>query len=401
MAGGNVSPQLGPLFAAAGAKYGIPANVLAGIASVETNLGDNISTSSTGAQGLMQFEPSTAKSLGVNPYNARSAIFGAAKLLVQSGYHKNPRFAIGAYNGGAGNPQYGYADQVLSEANRLKGQTARFAGQGMPSMPSTKGPSAGVHSGGVGQIPQFKVTTKQGFDQQGYNAAMANSIAGNYLSGQGKDPYAAGAPNTGLSTASSANPLLASGALSTGTPNASDYMTAKTSLQQISGSQVAMHPNGQMQLANQAVSDAKNAGANQDTQKLLRMVKFVIGAQYSQANHDDINQNEFSVKAKGTDCSGLISWLMGPQGLGIWKGSLATPDIPSAPGLQAGKGQQITLYNNAQAGNAGHVFIQIGNQYFASEGGVGVHQLPASEVQGYLQHGSDGGTYQAFHPKGL
>lgn len=235
MAGGNVSPQLGPLFAAAGAKYGIPANVLAGIASVETNLGDNISTSSTGAQGLMQFEPSTAKSLGVNPYNARSAIFGAAKLLVQSGYYKNPRFAIGAYNGGAGNPQYGYADQVLSEANRLKGQTARYTGQGLPAMPQMgkTAKASSAQSGAVGQIPQFKVNTTQGFDQAGYDAAVSKSIAGNYLVGQGKDPYAVGAPNTGLSTAAGANPLLASGALSTGTPNPADYQTAQTSLQQI------------------------------------------------------------------------------------------------------------------------------------------------------------------------
>lgn len=245
--------------------------------------------------------------------------------------------------------------------------------------------------------PTFKAITTQGFDQAGFHAAQKAAFAGRYLASSGsKDPYSVGAPKTGLEGSASL-----AGILPTMAPNPSDYQTAQTQLQKIAGAPVAMHPTGQVALANKAITDAKNAGAGPAAQKLLRMLKFVSGAGYSQGNHDDINQNEFSVKAKGTDCSGLISWLMGPQGLGIWSSSLATPAIPNAPGLQAGQGKVVTIYNNRQPGNAGHVFIRVGNQYFASEGGVGVHQLPLSEVQGYLTHGSDGGTYQAYHPKGL
>jgi hypothetical protein len=69
--------------------------------------------------------------------------------------------------------------------------------------------------------------------------------------------------------------------------------------------------------------------------------------------------------------------------------------------MQAGAGKAITVWNNEQAGNAGHVFIQIGQQYFASEGGSGIKQISAGEAAGYIAHGSDGGTYQALHPKGL
>ena len=138
------------------------------------------------------------------------------------------------------------------------------------------------------------------------------------------------------------------------------------------------------------------------TAKLLRMAQMVVGAPYNQGNFAAaIDHGAGFIKSGGVDCSGFVSWLMGPQGLGIWNHAYATPNIPNAPGLQQGQGNHITIWNNDQPGNAGHVFIQFADRYFASEGGVGVRQLPASEVQMYLTQGSDGGHYVPFHPKGL
>jgi len=151
MAGGNVTPALGPLFAAAGNQYHIPPQVLAGVASVETGLGSNRSTSSTGAQGLMQFEPGTAKGLGVNPYNDRSSVFGAAKLLTQYGYHQNPLRAIGAYNGGPGNPQYGYANLVMSESKRLAPQMNHYLNAALGARPNMKQVAQQRAAGGYSQ----------------------------------------------------------------------------------------------------------------------------------------------------------------------------------------------------------------------------------------------------------
>lgn len=162
---------------------------------------------------------------------------------------------------------------------------------------------------------------------------------------------------------------------------------------------------GQVAITNKAVADAAAAGAPQDVQHLLKMIHNVNGSAYSTANHDDINERDVNIKAAGTDCSGFVSWLMGPHGLGIWSTSLATPSIDDAPGILKGAGKQITIWNNDNPGASGHVFIQIGTgkhaQYWASEGGVGIHQLPLSEVQNYIQNGSDGGHYVALHPKGL
>lgn len=118
----QIPPNLRPLFIAAGRKYNIPAHVLAGVAKIESAFGRNKGPSSAGAVGTMQFEPGTAKGLGINPYDDRQAIFGAAKLLNQYGYQQNPLRALGAYNGGPGNPQYGYAHMVMTAANGLRGE---------------------------------------------------------------------------------------------------------------------------------------------------------------------------------------------------------------------------------------------------------------------------------------
>lgn len=171
MAGGSVPANLAPIFQQAGAQYNIPPEVLAGISSVESNIFQNTGPSSAGAIGGMQFEPRTAKALGVNPNDPRSAIFGAAKLLTQYGYHQNPMRAIGAYNGGPGNPQMGYANQVMSEAARLKGQVAGggapAAQSAQPSTPAqvTVDPSKAILAGYLKSTPSgLWDTTKGGKD---------------------------------------------------------------------------------------------------------------------------------------------------------------------------------------------------------------------------------------------
>ena len=72
-----VPPFLLPIFQAAGTAYGIPWQVLAAINKVETDYGRDLSVSSAGAEGWMQFLPSTWVQYGVDangdgyrdPYN--------------------------------------------------------------------------------------------------------------------------------------------------------------------------------------------------------------------------------------------------------------------------------------------------------------------------------------------
>jgi membrane-bound lytic murein transglycosylase B len=146
-------------FVAAGHAYKIPPAVLAAVASVESDMGANRGPSSAGARGLMQFMPGTAADLGVNPDDDRSSIWGAAKLLNQYGYQRNPSLALSNYNAGpaakgaaraAGNA---YAVKVLgrvdSLATELGGAGAGAKGPSSPA-PSSAAPSSdgGTASGG-------------------------------------------------------------------------------------------------------------------------------------------------------------------------------------------------------------------------------------------------------------
>jgi hypothetical protein len=130
VAGSNIPRHLKPLIAEAAHRYGIPARVLAGLLDVESNFTTG-EVSSAAAFGISQFIPSTAAKYHVQRGSSRRAvrsqIMGAAHLLKDLGYHKNPQFALGAYNGGPGNPQYGYAHQVLADARRLAPQIEGFA----------------------------------------------------------------------------------------------------------------------------------------------------------------------------------------------------------------------------------------------------------------------------------
>ena len=89
----QVPPFLLPIFQAAGAAYGIPWQVLAAINEVETDYGRDLSVSSAGAEGWMQFLPSSWAQYGVDangdgfedPYNPADAIFAAARYLRAAG----------------------------------------------------------------------------------------------------------------------------------------------------------------------------------------------------------------------------------------------------------------------------------------------------------------------------
>jgi membrane-bound lytic murein transglycosylase B len=102
----RIPPFLLPIYRAAAVQYDVPWQILAAINEVETNYGRDLSVSSAGAEGWMQFEPSTWLRYGVDalnagyadPYNPVDAIFAAARYLHAAGASTNLRAAILAYN---------------------------------------------------------------------------------------------------------------------------------------------------------------------------------------------------------------------------------------------------------------------------------------------------------------
>ena len=95
-----------PIYQAAGVEYGIRWEILAAINEIETDYGRNLSVSTAGAMGWMQFMPGTWESYGTDanrdgvkdPYNPVDAIFSAARYLDASGASESIERAIFSYN---------------------------------------------------------------------------------------------------------------------------------------------------------------------------------------------------------------------------------------------------------------------------------------------------------------
>jgi hypothetical protein len=95
-----------PIYKAAAVQYGVPWQVLAAINEIETNYGSDLSVSTAGAVGWMQFMPATWLQYGVDalnagyadPYNPVDAIFAAARYLRAAGAAGDLHGAILAYN---------------------------------------------------------------------------------------------------------------------------------------------------------------------------------------------------------------------------------------------------------------------------------------------------------------
>jgi hypothetical protein len=105
----QIPPQLIPIYQQAASAYQLGSDGwawLAAINRVETDFGRDLSVSSAGAIGWMQFEPATWAAYGVDadhdgvkdPYKPIDAINGAANYLHASGAPANWQTAVFAYN---------------------------------------------------------------------------------------------------------------------------------------------------------------------------------------------------------------------------------------------------------------------------------------------------------------
>ena len=127
----RIPPFLLPIYQAAGTAYGIPWQVLAAINEVETDYGRDLSVSSAGAEGWMQFLPSSWAQYGVDangdgfidPYNPADAIFAAARYLRAAGGDTSIKAAIFSYN-----HSQAYVESVMLRAQLLGGTPSELLG---------------------------------------------------------------------------------------------------------------------------------------------------------------------------------------------------------------------------------------------------------------------------------
>jgi hypothetical protein len=123
----NIPSSLMPIYEQAAARYGLAPDGWAYLASInyqETNFGQNLSTSSAGAIGWMQFEPGTWRRYAVSadpskpgappdPHDPWDAIFSAANYLRASGAPGDWMAALTIY----GNARW-YATEVQARAGQ-------------------------------------------------------------------------------------------------------------------------------------------------------------------------------------------------------------------------------------------------------------------------------------------
>lgn len=102
----------------------------------------------------------------------------------------------------------------------------------------------------------------------------------------------------------------------------------------------------------------------------------------------------------GYDCSGFVSAVL--HAGGYLTSPQDTETLPSAPGIESGPGQYVTIYDRTTPGQEGHVIIEIDGQFYESGGeqgswggGGGVEKI-ATPSASYLA------TFnQILHPEGL
>jgi membrane-bound lytic murein transglycosylase B len=104
-------------------RSGVSWQVLAAVNYVESDFGRLRETSVAGAQGPMQFMPSTWASYGLGDvHDPQAAILGAARFLRAAGAPADERGALYRYN-----PSRAYVDAVERYAGRIRRSARAFA----------------------------------------------------------------------------------------------------------------------------------------------------------------------------------------------------------------------------------------------------------------------------------
>ena len=101
----NVPPQYAELIETNNRKYGLPDGFLAAVADAESDFNPRARNNNSGASGMFQFMPATAKGYGIDPFDPTQAADAAGKMLsgLIAKYDGDVSKALAAYNWGGGN----------------------------------------------------------------------------------------------------------------------------------------------------------------------------------------------------------------------------------------------------------------------------------------------------------
>jgi cell wall-associated NlpC family hydrolase len=205
------------------------------------------------------------------------------------------------------------------------------------------------------------------------------------LQQQVRDPAALAG---GSAAASSTGASFSTGTAATGTGTSTDFASALASAQSAVGSTPSGIVPGATTTGGARVGDPRVAAMVNEADSL-------IGKPYiSGGGHSGWGPQA------GYDCSGFVSAVL--HAGGYLTSPVDTTALPSQPGMVAGPGQSVTVYDRALPGQSGHVIIEINGQFYESGGmhgawggGGGVQKI-ATPSASYLA------TFPTvLHPEGL
>jgi cell wall-associated NlpC family hydrolase len=171
------------------------------------------------------------------------------------------------------------------------------------------------------------------------------------------DPQAA---SGGGAAAASASPAAAAAPVSTSASPAVTFSQMLASAQAGAGTSAVAGMPGAAGATD--LTTASDAGSK--VQAMVNMANSLVGKPYVWGGgHGGWGPQS------GYDCSGFVSAVL--HAGGYLSSPADTTSMPSQPGIEAGPGQYVTVYDRAQPGENGHVIIEIDGQFYESGGESG------------------------------
>ena len=375
----GIPQSLMPFYDGAAGQYQLGPDgwaYLAAVNNVETDFGQNISTSSAGAVGWMQFEPGTWATYGVTPTGAKApdgpagwndpgdAIYSAANYLQASGAPGDWAGAIYTYNhaGWYVSKVEGIAAQYIATAAKAAGPGVGGIGTGLPATGTTPG------AGATTAVPEPGETTGAGAAGTGAAGAGAGATGVGAAGGQG----------TAAGTAAPA-PGDTGGSVGCG-------VTGKS----IPGQTAKIEANGTADVP---------ADAPLQVQLAIAAGNRIIDTYYNAQRPEYLDR-----LYPWYDCSASTDWV-------LYHSQLNLPGV-TVGGSSAGDSSDLETFGDSGAGqwitvfaSSGHAFIEVAGivldtAHFAPTmpGGSGPRWQPASILPSQL---ADGNVWTQRHPPGL
>lgn len=164
----TTAKQLEDIFSRASKKYNISIDLLKAVAKQESNF-QITAVSKSGAQGIMQLMPATAKALGVtDSFDPEQNIMGGAKFLSQmlERYNGNITLALAAYNAGPGSVDKYNGVPPYEETQDYVVKVANYMNQTIDVSEQKDGTSlSSLQEKNKSAVTKYKITYEQWLEQ--------------------------------------------------------------------------------------------------------------------------------------------------------------------------------------------------------------------------------------------